>query len=420
MRRSFFVRWVGEIAGTSQHIALEHVIYNTATFFGGLFALLGVIYSFFSGISPLSALVLFFTVVMDGVYYYLGRFKGKADVLAFPTALSMSLVPAVLWFLLGGIRGPIPYAFFPLMAISMLFIPSRNHLPYILYLFGLSILLIMLEYYFPHWVVNFPDKDSRYWALAFLLVFGAIFTGFLVWVLKSNYKREKILVQQKNEELNDFAHVVAHDMKAPLRAVQYLSKFVLDDNLEKLSDESQEMLQKVNQSADRMSKLITDILSYTQISENHKLKKEIALSDLVNDTLDDLDVPNTVHISQHNLPDSLHYNPIALGHVLSNLLSNAIKYNDKETPKIEISGKTEGQLHWISVRDNGPGISPEYHEEIFEFLKTLGVKSKNQSGSGIGLALVKKVVETNGGTVLVDSAPGKGATFSISVPISSP
>ena len=415
MRDTSLSKWMHVITGHINGVPLEHVIFNSATFFSAAFTLLGGIMALFLGMDPIALIIVSFSVVYNGIFYYQGRFKQRAEKFALPTAITMSISTFVLWFFTGGIMGPLPLGIFLSFALSLTFLSSRQHLFWTLYLLISSSILIVLETTFPHWVQPFPE-ELKFASFSFLFIGGVTFAGFMVWVLKSNYEEERKRVVQKNEELNDFAHVVSHDMKAPLRAIQHLSTFVLEDNEEIFDDEGKDMVNKVIQSADRMTVLINDILTYTRVAENIADKQEVNLPELVEEVILSVNAEDIATINAIRLPNHVLYNRVALNQVIQNLISNAIKYNDKDRPEIRITSRQEGKFHFISIRDNGPGIDPEHHKEIFEFMKTLGIKSRNESGTGIGLALVKRIVEQNGGGVYLDSTPGKGSTFSFSIP----
>ena len=418
MRSKGLLGWVNYLTGQEEVNSLELRIFNVITFiaallnFGG-----GVAALFFQGANPVMIVLLFITGLVTGVVYFLGRFRERGQMLIFPTSVFLLIMTALYWFFNGGIYGQIPMAFYLLAVVSLGILPIRRHFLFICILGGVALVLVSLHFLYPDQIPRNPDKGQIYSDLVITFGIGIVLIGLLFRIIKANFEKERERVLQINEELSDFAHVVSHDMKAPLRGIQHLSNFVLEDYEDKLDPESQEMLRKVIHSADRMTGLINDILTYTRVSENVEEKQEIDLNELVKGIVTYLNPPSNVSIKYTGLPKKVYYNRIALHQVIQNLISNAIKYNDKDHPKIEISANQEGKFYWISVKDNGPGIAPEHHEKVFEFLKTLGNKSRNESGTGIGLALVKKIIEQNQGDVKIESKLGLGATFRVSIPV---
>lgn len=405
------------LTGRAEGIQLDDRIFNITALFLTLLPLAGGILTFFNPEIPLH--VQLFTFGLVGVmanFYYWGRFRQKAPLLTFPLCVILLMTATLYWFLNGGLLGQLPMGFFLIAAIGLGILPTEKHLPFLVVVGLHMVALILVQYQYPELLPDSRTDMQQFRDLVILFVASLTFVAGIFWYLKSNFEWERKQVLRKNEELSDFAHVVSHDMKAPLRGIQHLSQFVLEDNEETLDPASKDMLAKVVHSADRMTVLINDILTYTRMSENAKEKSEIDMNELVASIVSYLNPSPEITIRYSGLPNKIYYNRVALHQVIQNLISNAIKYNDKNNPLIEISSTLEGRFYWVSVKDNGPGIAPEHHEKVFEFLKTLGNKSRNESGTGIGLALVKKIIEQNDGKVKIDSSAGDGATFWVSIP----
>ena len=349
--------------------------------------------------------------------YYLARFKGKTAAMRIPMCIIVITWAVAFWILRGGIFGFIPLGFYMIIIILLGFLPPKQHFPAVGIIFFIFASLILWQYLYPdQFVLDRTDQEIVIdnfilWAQ------GVILAGGILWFIKSRFEKERSIVIRKNEELSDFAHIVSHDLKAPLRGMQHLSKFVLEDYHDQLTPESREMLEKVVSSADRMTIFINDVLTFTRVSENLMDKEEIDMNELLDEIVTFLNPSETITIRYAGLPRKVFYNRIALHQVLLNLITNAIKYNDKDYPIIEVLSNQKGRYYWVGVKDNGPGIAPEHHATIFEFLKTLGNKSRGESGTGIGLAMVKKIVEQNEGDIKLESMRGKGATFWVSIPV---
>jgi len=218
-----------------------------------------------------------------------------------------------------------------------------------------------------------------------------------------------------NQELNDFAYVVSHDLKAPLRAVTQLAGWIATDYADALDEEGQEMMSLLIGRAKRMHNLIQGILEYSRIGRVKEREKEVDLNWLVQDTIEMLAPPKHIQMTIKSELPTVVGEQTRLEQVFANLLGNAIKFMDKPAGCVIIDCADEGP-HWLfSVADNGPGIEEKYYDKVFQIFQTLAPRDQFES-TGVGLALVKKIVETSGGRVWVESEVGKGSTFYFTLP----
>ncbi len=217
-------------------------------------------------------------------------------------------------------------------------------------------------------------------------------------------------VRKINRELNDFAHIVSHDLKAPLRGIKMIAQWISDDYADKLDENGKEKLEMLSNQVDRMHNLIEGILKYSRAGHLKNQKELINLDDLMPQIISMVSKPDHIDITIDDKLPAIECERTQITQVFQNLLGNAIKYIDKPHGQIRISCVEEGDKWKFSVADNGQGIEKENYEKIFQIFYTLEPKDEFEN-TGIGLTLVKKIVETYGGTVWVESKLGQGSTF---------
>jgi len=222
-------------------------------------------------------------------------------------------------------------------------------------------------------------------------------------------------IESANEELKNFAYVVSHDLKAPLRAISSLAEWISTDYADKFDDEGRAHMQLLISRVRRMDGLIDGILLYSRVGRVKETVVAVDLDRLVPEVIDLLDPPAGITVTIENPLPVVMTEPTRIQQVFQNLLSNAIKHMDKPEGKIRINCSAEGG-HWkFSVTYNGPGIKQQHLEKIFQLFQTLAPRDRVES-SGVGLALVKKIVEMYGGRVWVESTVGEGSAFFFTLP----
>ncbi|SCY06016.1 PAS domain S-box-containing protein [Nitrosospira sp. Nl5] len=222
-------------------------------------------------------------------------------------------------------------------------------------------------------------------------------------------------LESANEELKDFAYVVSHDLKSPLRAIGALADWLSTDYADKFDDEGKEHMRLLVSRVHRMSNLIDGILQYSRVGRVKEALIKLDLGQVVQEVIDLLSPPVNVTISVEAPLPNIIAEPTRVQQIFQNLLSNAIKYMDKPRGEIRIGCSAEGDQWKFSVSDNGPGIEPRHFEKIFQLFQTLAPRDRIES-TGVGLALVKKIVEMYGGRIWVESVPGEGSTFFFTLP----
>lgn len=223
-------------------------------------------------------------------------------------------------------------------------------------------------------------------------------------------QKEKLLLklEKSNEELQEYAHIVSHDLKSPLRSIDALVSWIKEDNKGKLDEVSEQNLSLIQTTLEKMELLISDVLNYSSVSADNNITEEVDLNSLVLDLIPIVFVPEHIEIKvMRELPTVLG-DKTKLQQVFQNLISNGIKFNDKEKGFVEIDVLDQESHYRFSIKDNGIGIEPKFQEKVFKIFNTL---NKREDSTGIGLSIVKKIVNLHEGDIWIDSTLGEGATF---------
>ncbi|WP_340200555.1 ATP-binding protein [Ascidiimonas sp. W6] len=224
----------------------------------------------------------------------------------------------------------------------------------------------------------------------------------------STYERQQDLLinlEKQNQELNNYAHMVSHDLKSPLRNINALTYWLKEDYGGELPSDAQNNLSLIGDNLEKMDLLIQGILIYTKIDKIKEAKKKVGIQALLKEVLSTLDIPSNIKIeSSSELPVILGHK-YALEQLFSHLISNAINAIDKPSGCITINYKDTGTYHKFVMSDNGQGIREKYLKRVFDIFQKL---DSSGTSSGIGLAIVKKIIKTYNGDVYIESIPEKG------------
>jgi PAS domain S-box-containing protein len=225
-------------------------------------------------------------------------------------------------------------------------------------------------------------------------------------------------LERSNKELEQFAYVASHDLQEPLRMVSNFMGLLERKYSDQLDPKAHQYIQFAVDGAKRMRQIILDLLEFSRIGKNEDKLKVLTLTNIVDEVcvLQKKKIMETEAIIKYeNLPTVISYKT-PLFQVFNNLIGNALKYRNESThPFIEIKAEILNDLWHFSVEDNGIGIAPEYHEKIFTIFNRLHNKEKYE-GTGMGLAIVKKIIDGLGGEIWVESKKGEGATFHFNLP----
>jgi light-regulated signal transduction histidine kinase (bacteriophytochrome) len=230
-------------------------------------------------------------------------------------------------------------------------------------------------------------------------------------IIEINKEKDKLVLnlERQNQELNEYAHMVSHDLKSPLQSIDALSSWMKEDYSDALGDAGNEVVNLIRENVEKMDTLIRGILEYSTIGKAEKTLYDLDLNVLIEDILLTIDNPDDVKVS---IPNTL---PIIKGDqhrvelLFYNLIDNAIKFNDKRSDGlVEINFVTKDKYWQFSITDNGKGIEKQYFDKIFIAFQKL---ENDYKSTGIGLSIVKKIVETYLGEIWLKSKQNKETTF---------
>lgn len=235
--------------------------------------------------------------------------------------------------------------------------------------------------------------------------------------VQAEERRAQLLaeIEHANQELKDFAYIVSHDLKAPLRGMGSLIDWLATDYGDKFDDDGRELLRLLSSRARRMNDLIDGILQYSRVGRIHEEKVEIDLNQLVGEVIESIVPPQHISVAIEGRLPTITGERTRMEQIFQNLIGNAVKYMDKPQGKVSVGCVSENGRLEFHVSDNGPGIEQKYFNKIFQIFQTLSPRDDVES-TGIGLTLVKKIVEMYGGRIWIESEVGKGSTFKFVLP----
>jgi signal transduction histidine kinase/DNA-binding NarL/FixJ family response regulator len=224
------------------------------------------------------------------------------------------------------------------------------------------------------------------------------------------------LLKQRNQELDSFVSIASHDLRAPLRAIRNLATWLAEDLTDTIDTDSQQQFSLLTSRVSQMELLLEDLLQYAQLGRTQQRLTPVPISELIEDIVRGLDLPPALTIDfAPDLP-TITTNATALEQVLTNTIGNAVKHHDRPDGRVEIRVTALDDGYRFEVIDDGPGIPPEHHQTMFEIFRTFS-KVPTADSTGIGLAIVKKIVELQGGTISLESAVGEGTTLGFTWPL---
>ncbi|MDT0643818.1 PAS domain S-box protein [Zunongwangia sp. F363] len=270
--------------------------------------------------------------------------------------------------------------------------------------------------------VQDKNKNTRHWLVSGApnidvkgKMIGSIGIFLDITERKSLEKKQKELLkhlESQNEKLNDYAHVVSHDLKSPLRNISALLSWTREDFREKLGLESLANLDLMQAKVEKMDHLIESILNYSSIDNTNVSNEKVDLQPLVEDIISMIYVPEHIEVKIKKQLPVIEADNTRIQQLFQNLISNAVNYIDKEKGIVEIDVNEKANRYIFSIEDNGCGIPAEHHEKVFKIFSSA---SNDKKSSGIGLSIVKKILDLYEGNIWLESEPGKGTIFYFSL-----
>jgi PAS domain S-box-containing protein len=226
---------------------------------------------------------------------------------------------------------------------------------------------------------------------------------------KLELQKEIILkeLEKSNDELQEYAHVVSHDLKSPLRSIHALVSWIKADNIDELDAVTMENISLIESTLETMEKLISSVLEYSSAGINNK-QEQVDLNETVAELKRVLFIPDNMYLNTLNKLPIVKGDKTKFQQLFQNLISNSIKFCDKEIGLVEIDYKDNNTFHQFSVKDNGIGIEKKYHNKIFQIFHSLNAR---EDSTGVGLSIVRKIIELYEGNIWLESEPNKGSTF---------
>jgi signal transduction histidine kinase len=228
-------------------------------------------------------------------------------------------------------------------------------------------------------------------------------------IVKINKQKDKLLhnLERQNQELNDYTHMISHDLVSPLQSIETLTQWLMDDHRDSLNEEGRSHVELISEHVEKIDTLVASIRKYSRIIRTVKTYSDFHLNDVITSIERELKLPDNVKVI---IPRSL---PVLNGdmycckELFINLIDNAVKFNDKEEKLVEV-GYEESDTHWqFYVKDNGKGIDSVYFEKVFVAFSKL---ENDYKSAGMGLAIVKKIIEVYKGKIWIESELNKGTT----------
>ncbi len=223
-------------------------------------------------------------------------------------------------------------------------------------------------------------------------------------------------LQRANEELTNFAYVISHDLKAPLRSVHQLTEWIIKDYSDCFDEEGHKLAGMLTARVKKMHRLIEDVLEYSRVGRSKAKHVDVDVAPIIKDVVELIGIPANIEVRVDGELPTVPGIPSQIKGIFLNLIDNSVKFSDKERGVIEISCSRNESMYQFRVSDNGPGIEEKYHKKVFEIFQRVK-NPDSHPGTGFGLSYVKRIVEIAGGRIWLESTVGQGTTMYFTWPV---
>lgn len=412
-----------------ENFPLENRIFLSGIVVGLLVSIFGGIINFILAPSPIVVIIPLLLSSLLIVIYYFARFKKIVAPFVTPIIIVAIFGISIIWIYNGGINGSNIMPAFIILILGILVVPVKTKKYIIILFISLNILILLIQFYRPDIIVNFPNETDRWIDNIITLVYSSYFIYIIIRFVHKNYSIERlkaemseIRLHQLNADKDRFISILGHDLKSPFNNLLGLSELLKEDIRKLDIDEIESIANDINKTARTTHNLLEDILKWAGAQQG-KIPFEpqiLNFRDICTDILEILS-PNAsakkITIN-YSAPDEINIfaDIDMLKTIIRNLVSNAIKFTNNGGTINITTGQTYSNVT-ISVSDNGIGIAPEDLKKLFDISEVLSTKgTAGESGTGLGLLLCKEFVEKHGGKIWVESEVGKGSEFKFTLP----
>ena len=228
-------------------------------------------------------------------------------------------------------------------------------------------------------------------------------------------QKEQLLqkLEKQNEQLNEYAQVVSHDLKSPLRSIHSLISWIKEDNDKEFSEQTTQYLNMIEGKVEKMDHLIQGILTYSKVDTDEKQEEDISINEVVENCINIIHIPENIKVIIKNKLPIIKADKFRMQQLFQNIISNAVYYIDKPLGLVEVDFEEKGNSYIFSIKDNGPGIAKENQEKIFKIFQSF---TQHEQSTGIGLSIVKRIIDNYNGKIWIESEMKQGTTFFIKLP----
>ncbi|WP_116790430.1 PAS domain S-box protein [Flavobacterium psychrotrophum] len=273
-------------------------------------------------------------------------------------------------------------------------------------------------------IVNYNKNGKKFWlqitGQALYNQWGEISRFFAIQEditerKKLEKQREELMnsLEKSNKELEDYAQIVSHDLKSPLRSINSLMAWIREENEGTMTEQTSLYFSMIENKLEKMDSLIQGVLTYSRIDRADVNREKVNLDEIVNNIIHIIDIPSHIKVTVDCTLPVILADRYRMQQLFQNLIGNAVTYIDKPEGTVNIGHNETKAAHTFYVKDNGPGIAKENHEKIFKIFQSL---VKNERSTGLGLSIVKKIIDNYKGKIWLESEPGHGTTFFIQLP----